>query len=191
MNESALGARLATSARTQELRAALREVCRRLKNGDASTLLVWVIAQRLACGHRPLRCDPMHGGSRVDLPESAAPTVTRWIERIYAEGIRGVISLLHAKEVAHYRMLDLGATDLHAAYSAHGLTVVHIPWDDPAHRAHDEHSFHVELARVASEALKAYEQLPKPVLLHCSAGIDRSSPIATHLFECDQNGPAI
>jgi protein tyrosine/serine phosphatase len=29
----------------------------------------------------------------------------------------------------------------------------------------------------------AFQRLPKPVLLHCSAGIDRSSPVAAFLSE--------
>ena len=32
------------------------------------------------------------------------------------------------------------------------------------------------------EALQAFDNLPKPVLLHCSAGIDRSSPVAAFIF---------
>ena len=61
--------------------------------------------------------------------------------------------------------------------------VCHIPWDDPAHRPWSERgSFEDELLRVREQALAAFDALPKPGALHCSAGIDRSSPVAAYIY---------
>lgn len=42
-------------------------------------------------------------------------------------------------------------------------------------------SFKSELQRIQKEALTAFDVLPKPILLHCSAGIDRSAPVAAFI----------
>jgi protein-tyrosine phosphatase len=98
-------------------------------------------------------------------------------------GIRGIISLMHPKELRHYAHLTLNAPDLIAFYRESGFEVKHIPWEDPAHRSCAErNSFGEELARVRVEALEAFDSLPGPVLLHCSAGIDRSSPVAAYIY---------
>jgi predicted protein tyrosine phosphatase len=35
--------------------------------------------------------------------------------------------------------------------------------------------------RIKVEASDAFERIPKPVLLHCSSGIDRSPPVAAFI----------
>ena len=39
------------------------------------------------------------------------------------------------------------------------------------------------------KVLKAFDVLPKPVLLHCSAGMDRTAPVAAYIacHEADNN----
>jgi protein-tyrosine phosphatase len=92
---------------------------------------------------------------------------------------------MHPKEVAHYAALSLDAADLIDYYRIRGFHVCHKPWDDPAHRPLGKRaSFEEELRRIQAESLECFDQLPKPVLLHCSAGIDRSSPVAA--FICSQ-----
>jgi protein-tyrosine phosphatase len=118
------------------------------------------------------------------LPPDAVGEVRDWIGRIKEYGIRSIISLMHPKELRHYDQLDLGADDLIDFYRRSGFDVRHIPWDDPTHRPSSQGaSFAEELVRVREEALAAFDVLPKPVLLHCSAGIDRSSPVAAFIFE--------
>jgi hypothetical protein len=168
--------------KANELRAELRALGSRLRAGDDRQLLVWVIPGELACAHRPLRHHPVFGVSGRPLPSEAASDVVRWVDRIVNDGVRGLICLMHPKEVAHYAGLELGAPDIIGLYRAKGLQVCHIPWDDPAHRSVRERvSFPGELQRIRVEALRCFDSLPKPVLLHCSAGIDRSSPVCAYI----------
>ncbi len=168
--------------KANELRRALRDLGRRLQDRDESELLVWVIPDALACAHRPLRHHPKFGGSGRDLPVAATAEVFHWADRISDSGIRAIISLMHPKELLHYAGLDLGAEDLTDFYRRSGFEVRHIPWEDPAHQATSERSFRDELVRVRQAALDAFDELPKPILLHCSAGIDRSSPVAAYIW---------
>lgn len=172
-------------AKTKELKAALARLGERLDEGDGSELLVWVIADTFACAHRPLRYNPTFGRERKGryLPAEAGPAVLDWVRRIRESDIRSIICLMHQKELKHYAQLDLGAENLIQLYRKAGFGVRHIPWDDPAHRPGlDRATYADELARVRVEALGAFDELRKPVLLHCSAGIDRSSPVAAFIF---------
>ena len=173
-----------SNSKTRELQKELRELGRHLDNGDSSELVVWVIYSVLACAHRPLRHHPTFGGSGRDLPPDAVEEVRRWVSRIWEHGFRSIICLMHPKELKHYAQLDLGTPNLIEFYRQTGFDVRHIPWDDPAHRLPAERGlFSEELARVQESAFEAFNMLPKPVLLHCSAGIDRSSPVAAFIFE--------
>jgi hypothetical protein len=169
--------------KANEIRSALHHLGEKLESGDDSSIIVWVIAGKLACAHRPLRHHPNFGGSGKDLPPAARGQVFAWARRLRDSGIKGIISLMHPKELRHYEAVDLGATDLIAFYEKEGFRVCHIPWEDPAHRLPSQRlSFQEELARVRVESLTAFDKLPKPVLLHCSAGIDRSAPVAAFIF---------
>jgi len=173
----------ASKQKANKLREALDDLGKRLDTGDDRELLVWVIPEKLACAHRPLRHHPQFGGSGKDLPPEASLEVRKWVDRMKAAGIRSIISLMHPKELRHYAPLELGAEDLIDFYRKSGFEVRHIPWEDPAHRpASGRFSFQEELIRVREEALRAFDQLPKPVLLHCSAGIDRSPPVAAYIW---------
>lgn len=170
--------------KANQIRQELQRLATRLHNGDDSELVVWVIPALLAVAHRPLRHHPEFGGSGLSLPRRATPEVEFWVSRILAHGFRGLICLMHPKEVAHYAALDLPAPDLIALYSAKGLKVCHLPWDDPLHRpAGEKPLFSQELLQIQVQALKCFNHLPKPVVLHCSAGIDRSSPVAAYIHQ--------
>lgn len=171
-----------TNQKAKELRRSFSALGKRISAGDDSVLLIWVIPDRLACAHRPLRHHPQFGGSGKDLPPEASQKVREWVDRIKLEDIQSVISLMHQKELRHYARLDLDAKDLIDFYRKSGFEVRHIPWEDPAHRAAAGYSFQEELDRVQVKALRAFDDLPKPILLHCSAGIDRSSPVAAYIW---------
>lgn len=183
--------RNALQDKANEIRSALRSLGIRLDHGDDSELVVWVIPRALACAHRPLRHHPEFGGSRRDLPAEATGSVVRWVDRIVGAGFRSIICLMHPKEVNHYAALCLDAPDLIAYYRSKNLQVCHKPWDDPAHRPPGERaSFEDELKRVRAESLECFDRLPKPALLHCSAGIDRSSPVAAFIWSHRHEGVA-
>ena len=172
-----------TNQKTKKLRDALYTLGKHLETGDDQELLVWVIPEKLACAHRPLRYHPHFGGSARELPPEATLEVKKWVVRMKRAGIQSIISLMHPKELRHYARLELGAKDLIDLYRKSGFEVRHIPWDDPAHRpASADCSFQEELNRIRAEVLRAFDNLPKPVLLHCSAGIDRSSPVAAYIW---------
>lgn len=174
----------AVQDKADQIRQELQRLATRLRNGDDSELVVWVIPGLLAVAHRPLRHHPEFGGSGLPLPRRATSEVESWVNRILAHGFRGLICLMHPKEVAHYAALDLGVPDLIALYRAKGLKVCHLPWDDPQHRPADEKPlFSHELLRIRVRALECFHHLPKPVVLHCSAGIDRSSPVAAFIHQ--------
>ena len=170
--------------RANELRAELQSLALKLRAGDDSHLVVWVIPQKLACAHRPMRHHPKFGGSGKRLPPEDGPEVIQWVKRIADQGFRGLICLMHPKEIAHYSGLSLGVPDIPELYRSMGLNVCHLPWDDPAHRpVRARATFQDELLRIRAEALNCFDQLPKPILLHCSAGIDRSSPVCAYIYQ--------
>jgi hypothetical protein len=167
----------------QRIRRELQEIGARIRAGNDTKLLAWVIPNELACAQRPLRYDPKFGGSGTALPPEAKPAVVAWLARIRAEGIRSIISLMHPKELKHYDALKLDPGGLHGFYTANGFEVAHFPWADPAHARNAEERARLkgQIEEIKMKALKAFKQLPKPVLLHCSAGIDRSSPVAAFI----------
>jgi len=169
--------------KANRLRQDLSDLGKKLDEGDDSKLLLWVIPNKLAVAHRPLRHHPEFGGSGLAIPPEARSALFQCIGRWKNCGIRSVISLMHHKELRHYDNIDFGAPSLIELYSKEGFEVRHIPWDDPVHISITEGDFHRELMLIRKEALKAFDELSKPVLLHCSAGIDRSLPVAAFIWK--------
>lgn len=169
------------SARESQIAAQLRALGRRLSAGDESELAVWVIPDELACSHRPLRYHRLFGGSARNLSPEAAPYVRDWMELIAVYGIKSIICLMSPTEVGFYRDLDLGTADLIAFYESR-FAVQHLPWEDPAHSKSPPALIERKKRETRQRALKAFDELAKPVLLHCSAGIQRSAPIAAYVW---------
>src|SRR5260370_22350810 len=159
---------------------------RRLETGNNSQLLHWVIPRMLACAHRPLRHHPLYGGSGNNLGSTAATLVFEWAKDVQEAGIKSIISLMHDRDLHCYSALDLGASNLLEFYEKQGFKVFRVPWVDPVVDLHHKKTTLREkmktLLRVRQEALIAYEELEKPVLVQCSAGIDRSSPVAAFIY---------
>jgi hypothetical protein len=164
-----------------EIGLALSALGRRQERGETSELLVWLLPGRLAVSHRQLRHHPTYGGSGRNLAPSTAPLVRDWAGDVSAQGIRSIICLLHDKELAFYSALALGAPTLIDFYRANGFEVRHLKWEDPAHSKSSAKTIAATTARIRKDALQAFDALPKPVLIHCSAGIDRSSPVAEYI----------
>ncbi|OIP42273.1 MAG: hypothetical protein AUK25_04275 [Desulfobacteraceae bacterium CG2_30_51_40] len=145
------------------------------ERGDYSQVMTWVINRELACAARPLRYHHIYGGSGQALPKEARPELDKWIERVKNEGIASIICLVSEKELNHYSRLFPGGMNLVDYYESLGFQVHHIQWNDPAHNGKTHFKSEVEEKRTV--LLEMYDQLPKPVLVHCSAAIDRSPPV--------------
>jgi len=163
---------------------ALEERLNREPDGDP---LIWAIPGKLACTRRPLRDHPDFQAYVYEdhLPAEAGPLIIAWVERIVAVGVCSVVCLLPDGQLRRYHGLR-GMTDgLLSLYEERGLQVRQVPCPDPRHE-------HVEkgwLEPIKLVAYQAFLELPKPVLLHCSAGIDRSSPVAAYIA-CQMQAPA-
>jgi protein tyrosine phosphatase (PTP) superfamily phosphohydrolase (DUF442 family) len=143
---------------------------------------MWVVEEKLACAQRPLRRHPVFGG-REPFPPEATAALVRWVDHITAMGFASIICQSHEKELEYYKPLQLHSDGLLGLYRAVGLHVEHFPWPDPAHAATPvERERRMVLAdRIKVDASDAFERMPKPVLLHCSSGIDRSPPVAAFI----------
>lgn len=76
-----------------ELRRELTQVRQKVKAGDESQLLVWVLPDLLAASQRPLRDHPVYGGRSL-LPPEAKSLVIDWVDKVKDPGIRSIVSLL-------------------------------------------------------------------------------------------------
>lgn len=163
---------------TKTIRNELEHIRRQLGQGDESEIWIWVIEGRLACAQRPLRDHPRFHG-RSPLPPEARPLVVSWVDRILQAGFRSVISLLEEAQLDRYYVrggINLHPDGLLGYCRACGLQVESIPCNDYQPPRDDQ----------KCQALKAFRRLSKPVLLHCSAGIDRTPPVAAYLCDHEQ-----
>lgn len=150
----------------------LARVGERISAGDESTLGFWVIPRELVCALRPLGCHPDFG-EHCRLPLRAKPMVIRWVDRVQSElGVRSIICLLQERDLDYYYVgAGLHQGGLLGFYASRGLTVSHQPMKD----------YKPPEQRRLDLVLEAFEALPKPVLLHCSAGVDRIAPAAAFI----------
>jgi protein tyrosine phosphatase (PTP) superfamily phosphohydrolase (DUF442 family) len=96
--------------------------------------------------------------------------VDAWLAEIRDLGIKSIICLLSSDQLPLYDQLPGG---LIAFYRAAGFTVEHIPAKDHQHPPLT--TSHLQLV------WSAYQSLPKPVLVHCSAGVDRTGLAIDHI----------
>lgn len=167
--------------RTSELERCIRKELERLraqiKDDNDSDIVVWAMRDTLACSQRPLRYHPRFGGRRP-LPPEAKSLVIKWVERTKQEGIRSIICLLVEQQLDYYRGgLGLHEDGLLGYYQSEGFEVLHFPMTDYQPPRQSE----------KQRVLEAFRALPKPVLIHCSAAIDRTSPVAAYIVAHQRN----
>ena len=166
------------------IRSGLERIRAQIYGGDEAEIWIWVIPERLACAQRPLRDNPRFGGGPgrrpPPLPPEARPFAEAWVDRVIQAGFRSVISLLEVAQLEHHYVgggLNLHPEGLLGYYRSRGLVVESIPCTD----------YQTPTVLQKQQVLDAFQRLPKPVLLHCSAGIDRSSPAAAFLSEYEKS----
>lgn len=167
------------------IRADLQRIRSQISAGNESELLLWVLPGRLACSQRPLRDDQRFGGRGRQLPPEARSAVMRWVRRVVQEdGIRSIICLMHSKELRYYDDLELDPDGLLGFYERSGILVRHLPWADPAHARGTQERLRLlgQVEQIKTKALAAFRELPEPVLVQCSAGIDRTAPVAAYIL---------
>ncbi len=119
----------------------------------------------------------------MPIPGEAKPLILDWVEQIRLEEIASIISFMHDRDVRCYREIDFGDLNLLEFIKNQGFHVCPLPWEDPKHSKTDPAAKRAKLERVRKDALEAYDRLTKPVLLQCSAGIDRSAPVAAYIWQ--------
>ena len=137
-----------------EIVSKMKALRRRLESDDDSELLVWVIPNRLACAHRPLRHHPLYGGAGHVIPATAKQLIIDWVEQIRLEGIASIISLMHDRDLAHYGDIDFQGNDLFGFLQQEEFRVCRLPWKDPAYSRSNAAATKKKLISVQNEALR-------------------------------------
>ena len=169
-------------ARIDAVRKRLRaEMSAALRAGGPLPRLGWAVPGVLAITQRPLRAHPAYGGSRRDYPAETRQEIDAWIADLVEQGIRSVIVLTSSQELAHYDGPAGGDGGLLSLYRQAGLQIEHFPADDPAHDLTARAEFDAAVDELSIEVADAVRSLASPAVLHCSAAIDRSPPVAARV----------
>ena len=108
------------------------------------------------------------------MPPDAKPEVVSWVDRVKALGIYSIICLLEQAQLDRYYVrggLNLHPNGLLGYYKERGFEISHFPMTDYQRPA----------ATFMNRVLQEFDRLPKPVLIHCSAAIDRTTPVVAFI----------
>jgi hypothetical protein len=134
-------------------------------------MIEWVIPGRLARSARPGY--PGQGGRPV-----APAEVEAWLAEAKALGICSILCLLDQDQLEPYRDLPGG---LLQAYRRAGMVVGHVPLRDLQTPPIPDGKL--------PEVWELFAKLPAPLLVHCSAGLDRTGAAVGYILRrLDQQG---
>ena len=92
-----------------------------------------------------------------------ADVVADWIKSVREADIQSIVCLLGEEHLRLYESVPGGLLE---SYRAAGFAVEHVPVTDHARPPLTMEQLHA--------VEQAFDSLPKPVLIHCSAGVDRT-----------------
>jgi protein tyrosine phosphatase len=127
----------------------------------------WVIESVLARCHRP-GFDHPGPGEPVGVED-----LNRWLDQVAALGIRSILSILARPQLNRFVSIPGG---LIAYYRDAGFVAEMIEAEDD--RFPPLTDAQLELA------WSAFQRLPKPVLIHCGAGVNRTGAAVAYIQDC-------
>jgi protein tyrosine phosphatase (PTP) superfamily phosphohydrolase (DUF442 family) len=126
----------------------------------------WVVEGLLATSPRP----GFRPGPEFQVPQEV---VHEWVTVTRDFGIASIICLISDDQLPLYR--SSAPQGLITLYREVGFQVAHVPTFDQ-----QTHPF---TPQQYEQAWRAFLDLPKPVLVHCSAGMDRTGRIVNHILD--------
>ena len=108
--------------------------------------------------------------------------VENWVKQVEEQGIRSIICLLDEEQLAYYELLELHPDGLLGFYRELGFEVCNIPIKDrPGCTDHIT-------GDMLRRAVDAFHKMEPPVLVHCSAGVDRTGAVVQSILNSLSEG---